>query len=411
MLRPFFVTCLLFLCCQYSVAETVSIAVQILDGKHRSQVQERLREFERANPGVSVKLYSYRDMSYVDQVEKWLVSGAGPDVIHWYGGSRMRHYAQRKLIQPLGSDWLTSDHQERFSKVALDTVTYDGEIYGVPHAVFLWAVYIRPEILQKVGLAVPENWSQMLQACKALHKQGLEAFALGSQTTWLTHAWFDYINLRLHGIEFYRALLDGKIAYTDERVIETLEYWRQMLEANCFNSNHQNFDYGQSLPRLYHGYSAMILASTHFERELPLSLADQIVVHPFPTIRKEIPAYTVSPVDVYLVPSYVTASDTLTSFLRFLADEELRGEDDLFSLHDEVGIQRYRKMLPLIKQTRLLIENSPGGIQFFDRETPIELAEYTPKVFVDFLVHRDVQRCAKELESLRLKTLAKGVYY
>ncbi|WP_096084782.1 ABC transporter substrate-binding protein [Agaribacterium haliotis] len=409
-MRIFFSVLLLSLALTARAEELIQLALQISDGYHRAQVKESLKDFEQQHPGVKVELLSYRDGSYISLVERWLEADAGPDVIYWYGGSRVRHYAQKGLIQPLNSVWSSENYRKRFSKVAVDAVMLDDVPYAIPNAIFLWAFYVRPSVLDKYGLTTPANWQQVLHACQVLHQNNHELFALGSKTPWVTHAWFDYLNLRLHGLDFYRDLLDGNVAYTDNKVLETLQHWKRLLDANCFTEKHRSYSHGQVLPRMYHGLAAMSLASAHVEMELPDSVIEDLDVAAFPEIRPGIPAYTVAPVDVYVVPSHAKMTQGLKSFLSYLAENELRAPDNMYSERDLKRDTLRPGEAAILAKTKQLIAESPGSIQYFDRDTPIGLAHNTPDVFIDFLEHRDVERCARELEQLRQGAIKAGLF-
>ena len=60
---------------------------------------------------------------------------------------------------------------------------------------------------------------------------------LGSEAPWTLAAWFDYLNLRLNGIEFHQRLLRGEERFIDERVRRVFAYWKLLLEKKTFMSN------------------------------------------------------------------------------------------------------------------------------------------------------------------------------
>ncbi|WP_096084783.1 ABC transporter substrate-binding protein [Agaribacterium haliotis] len=402
------VSLLLWFCGGGLSAEELTLAQQIFDGDHRRQVSAAFKLFHKQNPDIKLKLRYFRNDGYEQRVADWLASGQGPDVLFWYGGQHTAQFARSAKIHDLTSVLSRAQLQRDFAHIAVDAVSVDERVYAVPGVINLWAVYYRPSIFQKYGLKPPQTWPEVLNQCRLLRKQGVDLFAFGSRSAWATHAWFDYLNLRLNGLAFYRRLLAGEIAFTDPRVINALEHWRSLLDQQCMTANHAHYTVDDALPRLMHGMSAAILSYGRVEMS---SLAEHdIAVMPFPEIKPGLKAWTVAPVDVYLVPAYTQINSTLVRVLKFLASETFQLANSRHSSRHPARLLDEDSVRMVESQARALIQSSPGGIQYFDRDVPLAVARFTPEVFVKFLQHRDVERCAKELESLRQQALRAGAW-
>ncbi|WP_158224590.1 ABC transporter substrate-binding protein [Agaribacterium haliotis] len=398
-------TCLAF--AELALADAhqpVKVAIQVGDGKHRAYIKELFQEFERQHPDIDYELIVLRDVArYPSIVSNWLTQGYGPDIIYWYAGQRIEHFKKLGLLQDIDTFWQSQNLDKHFPTAVADTVKVDGKAWGIPITYFLWALYYRESVMEKHGIEVPKNWAQLLSACRVLREKNIDLFAFGSKTSWATHAWFDYINLRLHGLQFHRELLAGRVAYDDARVKATLGYWRQLLDSQCFNENHASYTVWQAFPRVLHGLSAMTLSDGVPQIDIPNQIRADVRLAQFPLIVEDMPLYTVAPVNAFVLPSYTKASPELNLMLRFLADPEFQLKFNQPIARPPAAISKLSQQDILAQEAEAIVLNSPGGIQFLDRDADIRFADKTPQIFVEFLQHRDVNRAALELERLRMR--------
>jgi multiple sugar transport system substrate-binding protein len=320
-----------------------------------------------------------------------------------YGGSRVYKYAQQGLIQDLTSFWQTNPHSKNFTKTTIDTTRYQGKSFAIPVSASLYALYYRKSVFERLNIQVPKTWQQLLDTCYILQKQQLSLFALGTKgTEWILHSWFDYINLRLHGLTFYKQLMAGNISFLDDRVRATLEHLKVLKESKCFSPNHHDSSTWDIFPSVLRGYNAMILA-TNLPEKVHFKDLNDIGIAEFPDITAGIPKYTVTPVDVFVVPSYTKATKELNLLLTYLTTEKFQ----LGYVEKQQHLPAIIKINPtsniLTKISSNIINNTPGGIQFFDRDVNIAFSRYTPRIFLKFLNNLDVDKTMNELESLRLK--------
>lgn len=390
--------------------QKVVLAAQIAGGAHRLELLREVQNFKLQNPEIDLELKMFRGNTYSEKVEHWLHGGAGPDIIYWYGGQRVRQYAEQGLIQNIDSFWKSQNFDDVFTVVASDAVKVDAKAYAIPTVVHFWALYYSPNTFIRHKVSIPTTWSELLESCRTFRAKGVDLFAFGAGTQWTTHAWFDYLTLRLHGLDFYRQLTQGELPYTDKRVLETLSYWRELLDNNCFTKNARKYDLDSALPRMFHGLSATMLTFGRLETSVPSPILEELDVMPFPVINRELPSYTVSPIDVYMVPSYAKLNSGVEKVLAFLGSKEYQAAENKLAARNPARKDVEGASSELSRKVSKMIKASPGGVQYFDREVPIELGSKTPAIFVSFMEHRDIERCARELEAARATAVKSGAY-
>ena len=134
---------------------------------NQARAEELKAKFEAANPGITIRLEITTTDGLPQRVLTALQSGAAPDIIDvqhgWVNG-----YAQNGLIIPL-DDVVTE--REDYVPAALDYVTWDGKLWGLPYRIETHAVIYNKDHFREAGLDPenpPQTWTELVEAAKAL---------------------------------------------------------------------------------------------------------------------------------------------------------------------------------------------------------------------------------------------------
>ncbi|SCZ61983.1 ABC-type glycerol-3-phosphate transport system, substrate-binding protein [Epibacterium ulvae] len=106
------------------------------------------------------------------------------------------------LIRPL--DDLIAKHGQHLSKNQL--ITVDGKVMAIAFMANAQHLFVRDDILEKVGLDAPETYEEVIAAGKAIKDAGLmdHPFATTSQTGW--NLGEEFVNMYLgHGGQFFKS--------------------------------------------------------------------------------------------------------------------------------------------------------------------------------------------------------------
>ena len=96
------------------------------------------------------------------------------------------------------------------------------------------------DLFAKYGLSEPQTWEEFLLICEKLKSQGITPIVLGSKDDWPVAGWFDYLNLRLNGLDFHQQLTRGEVSYLDVRVRNVFSHLGQLVDANYFLESHDD---------------------------------------------------------------------------------------------------------------------------------------------------------------------------
>jgi multiple sugar transport system substrate-binding protein len=153
-----------------SAKTKVSLLMVDLEGPVRPIVLEELiPEFERLNPDIEVEVELASWAGYTEKLQTLFVSGLIPDVFQCGAtGTILADYATRGLLLPLENeieDW------EDWPEAAIEDVTFEGHMYGVPYRLDLRPFWWRKDHFEEAGLgreAKPRTWDEMIEVAQKL---------------------------------------------------------------------------------------------------------------------------------------------------------------------------------------------------------------------------------------------------
>ncbi|MDX2702092.1 extracellular solute-binding protein [Streptomyces sp. PA03-6a] len=206
----------------------------------QGSIEDVVKAFEKANPGVDVRFTTSGADQYQQQIRTKLASGTAPDVMSvWPGnGNPAATYVLAKpgyLLDLSGRPWASKLPD------AVKTVSqYEGKTYnGVFGLNGIGAVY-NQDALDKAGLTPPGTWTELLDFCKDATAKGTPAFALGIQDNWVTQlVLYALVATTVYGPDpdFDKKMQAGQATFADSPWTTAMAKYQQMDKAGCFQKN------------------------------------------------------------------------------------------------------------------------------------------------------------------------------
>jgi multiple sugar transport system substrate-binding protein len=201
-----------------------------------------IANFEKANPGVHVKMTHFPYDDYRTKVSAAIPAGEGPDVVQLYYGW-LNDYINAGLIQPLPADQFPPDQIDKDFFPMVQAMKRDGKYMALPTAVRALALFYNKRLMKEAGIdAPPATLDEFVADAKKMTKADgsgnitQEGFASGM--TAQDHQWMREVLFRQFGTAPYSD--DGKtVAYDNDKGAAALKWYTglQMTEkvtANTF---------------------------------------------------------------------------------------------------------------------------------------------------------------------------------
>ncbi len=381
-------------------AGTLVINANTSDPGPKQAFEELVERFEAANPDVEVELNIFDHEGFKTTVRNFLTSQQ-PDVITWFAGNRMKTFVDRDLLEDVSDVWADNGLNETFSS-SKSALTIDGKQYGVPYSYYQWGVYYRKDIFDDLGLSVPTTWDEFMAVNATLKENGITPITIGTKFLWTAAGWFDYLNVRINGLDFHLDLAAGNVPYTDDRVRAVFAKWQELLDNGYFIENHATYSWQEAQAFMFQGDAAMYLIGNFFVPFFPEDLADSIDFFPFPVIDPSVAIYEDAPTDTVHIPKGAKNKEDARKFLAFIAQPDNQAEINslLGTLppNSEAAIPDDR----FLQAGFELLSSAAGTAQFYDRDTDPEMAKIGMEGFQEFMVKPDrVDAILERLEKAR----------
>ncbi|GIH02296.1 ABC transporter substrate-binding protein [Rhizocola hellebori] len=221
-------------------AESGDSKVLTLASVDQGSIEDVVKAFEAANPGVKVNFTTGGADQYQQQIRTQLASGTAPDVMSvWPGnGNPGATYVLAKpgyLLDLSSQPWAS-----KLPAGVKGVTQYDGKTYN---AVFglngIGAIY-NQEALSKAGLTAPTTWTELLAFCKAAAAKGTPAFALGNQDNWVTQiALYALVATTVYSADkdFDTKMQAGQATFANSEWRTAMAKYIEMEKTGCFQAN------------------------------------------------------------------------------------------------------------------------------------------------------------------------------
>jgi multiple sugar transport system substrate-binding protein len=193
-------------------------------------MDELIKRFQAANPGVTVKHTTFPYADYQTKIAAAIPAGQGPDVVQLFYGW-LDNFVSAKFVQPLPEDAFPPEMIQKEFFPIIEAMKRDGKYYGLPTAVRSLALFYNKKLFEQAGLdpaKPPQTLDEFVAAAQKTVKRdgggnilsaGL-AMDMGGQD----HQWWREVLIRQYGgtpyTDNYR-----KVAYDSDAGLKALQFY------------------------------------------------------------------------------------------------------------------------------------------------------------------------------------------
>lgn len=165
--------------CSFAAAEDV-VELEFVYHKTESNAIDAMEtvidNFNAANPGIKVNFVQVPDTATVLQSRAQL--NEMPDMFGCTTGNMFELMFEDGIIMDLtGQEFLSSVEPS-----SLEMSTYNGKNWRLPYSLSCYGLYVRTDIFEEQGLALPTTWDELMDVCEKLTAAGITPFALPDKT-------------------------------------------------------------------------------------------------------------------------------------------------------------------------------------------------------------------------------------
>lgn len=239
-------------------AEEISLFHRWPNEPRKSFIQERVDQFEKDNPGVTVKVDQVINDTYKDKLKVILGSSNAPDVyFSWsgeFGNNIARNGAAMDLTELYQND---PDVFDDIIETQVAPFIYDGKVYGLPWSMNGKALFYNMEILNENNIEIPQTLDEFFAACKVLKDKNITPLAFSSKEHWAISHWVGTLNERIVAPDVIKADYERSSGgFTDPAYIQSLNTLKKIVDE-CANKFTNSIDHATERNMFLAGKAAM----------------------------------------------------------------------------------------------------------------------------------------------------------
>jgi multiple sugar transport system substrate-binding protein len=306
------------------VSSTITLQSSVQDAGPKAALEQLVAAYGGA--GAPVTMNSVATEQFRAQLSTYLSSATPPDVLTWYAGSVANSYAAEGLLLDVSDLWTGDGACAGFSDALRSLSTSaDGQAIFVPTSYYWWSVFYKRSAFEKWGIEPPTTWDGFIALCDDLKGRGVHPLTNGIGTTpWMASGWFDYLDLRINGAEYHRALLAGERSFTDPEVEAVMEQYARLIPY--FHPNQTSWDSQQAVTPMVNDEAAMYLVGAFAMQYFPADQRDDLDFFSVPTIDPSVPSAEEAPTDGYFAAAASDNPDGAKALLSYLASPDVQAQ-------------------------------------------------------------------------------------
>ncbi len=387
---------------------TVTLQSSVQDTGPKAALEKVVAAYGGA--GAPVTMNSVATEQFRAQLSTYLSSATPPDVLTWYAGSVANSYAAENLLLDVSDLWTGNGACAGYSDAlrSLSTAA-NGQSIFVPTSYYWWSIFYKKSAFASWGIEPPTTWDGFIALCDDLKGRGIHPLTNGIGTTpWMASGWFDYLDLRINGADYHRALLAGERSFTDPEVVAVMEQYARLIPY--FHPDQTSWDSQQAVTPMVNNEAAMYLVGAFVTQYFPADQRDDLDFFSVPTIDPAVPSAEEAPTDGYFAAARTDNPDGAKALLSYLASPQVQQEYITTSgtsnlpTSPEVDTSQFA---PIVQKGIELLNSTSEITQFFNRDSSDALQTTADAALTRFLADpsdipaqlRDWQTAAEQVFS------------
>ncbi len=396
---------------------TLTLATIDVGGTWSAAEAYAIEQFQARQPQLT-----FDRQGFSQAPQSYFTQSPPPDVMTSGAYAFVRQAIQQNLVQDLTELWTETGLIEAFPAGLQTVSSYEGKQYYLPMGYAWTAIYYNRAVFAQYDLQPPTTWDEFLLICDTLLANGETPLSLTGRDSWLTMLWFDYLNLRLNGIEFHRALAQGQIPYTDSRVLAVVELWSQLLRNGYVLERPDSIDTFTSLTALVRednglldGRKAVMSLITPLGMAaLPDEFHTELDFFRFPTLDPAVPLAEVVTTLGYMAPSQGAHLPETLAFLSYMGSQEGQtimaqqlGQSSMWvPARNDIDADL---LSAAVQQGKAMVQDAPALVSPYMLNLPMEMWPLIDPALANFLRNPDqIDEFLNKLEDARQQALDAG---
>jgi raffinose/stachyose/melibiose transport system substrate-binding protein len=218
---------------------TVKVLDAITEKADTDAVNQIVQLFETAHPDIKIERTSVGGKDLDAMAMTTMASAEGPDIIARNPGPGFAGVMARAgLLLPLDDYWKKYNWDDRIYPIAKSQGTIDGHIYGIPTELEFIGVFYNKTLFDKLGLAVPKTYDDLIDICHKATAAGYIPLAFANKDQWEADVQYAQTISNMIGREGLDNILHGDGRWDTPESTKAIQIpFVDMVKAGCYEAD------------------------------------------------------------------------------------------------------------------------------------------------------------------------------
>ena len=354
-----------------ALAQTSNITLWALSG-HEAFLTQLSEGFEAQNPEYTVTFEGRAIDAHKEIIRQVVNTSSAPDVYFMWGGLGLGA-AFVDSLEPLDPYYDEYGWRDRFVNVALQGVTVNNQLYGVPYHIRSLGLYYDKAAFEQAGITEePTTYEGLVEANQKLVEAGYTPLSLGGKFGWMTMRLADALLETTCGAETHDALQAMEMDWTTTPcATEAFSELQRWSDEGWLPANFLGVDPAESSVPVYAGEAAMVFQGDWMVEGFATDgfNPEDFGYFPFPTGSDRSYMF----VEAFWIPQAAQNKEGAVAFLDYLSSPAVQQEfqAQLGPIAPTVGVTPAEGQPSLVAEVNQTVEDASGIFLLTDQAFPL----------------------------------------
>jgi ABC-type glycerol-3-phosphate transport system substrate-binding protein len=271
--------------------------------------------------GASVDGETYKTKQTIE-----LSSSRPPDIFYSWEGGRAKEVIDNGFAADLDPYYAKYGWDKSLNPAGVALARFNGKRYFVPTEMCASVVWYRKDLYNKLGLAVPRTWDDLMANAAKAKAAGIAPFMLANQKKWPSQFMWSAMLVNKHGLDVYDGLVGNKIAWTDPRAVDVTAMMTKLAGDGMFESSFNSIDVGPAMVpwtqgKALHWYQGSFNLG-RFRGEQAQCCVVPMDFFPMPAFGSRKPTMSVFAEDTIMIHARSANKDAAAEFVNWMVSTE-----------------------------------------------------------------------------------------
>lgn len=239
-----------------------TIKIWTIHGGVESILNEVARAYESQHEDIKIEVTTFKNEVYQSTIENAAITNELPDIYFFWGYEKLKKYVDLDLVWNMSQAMQTFYDGEKPLNGTMDSVTYNGQVYGMPLNGWCSALFCNRELFQEAGLKYPTTYEELLTVIEKFKEKGITPMSGGIKEIWLPSLYYMNLVLAEGDIQgVYNASANSSLL-TNRQFYNAAKKLEKLIAVKPWGENYIESDSYDAAYHFSQGEAAMTLSGS-----------------------------------------------------------------------------------------------------------------------------------------------------